>query len=152
MAAHRMQRPRLTRRIVLLIAAVLGIQLAVAGTAMAYYSSHGTGTGSATTGTLTISVPSASIVQALYPGGTADVALTVTNPGSSTLQITSITAGAVMGCTAPGVSLNLAGPYPSLAPGTNHLTLSGAAQMSTASSADCQGATLNVPLTVAVQQ
>jgi len=65
--------------------------LAVAGLAAAFWSDEAGGTGSATTGTsesvvLTPATPTAG----LYPGETADVALTVVNPNAAPVVITSL--------------------------------------------------------------
>lgn len=151
MAGRRAARRR-GRRLALVIAAALGANMATAGIALAYFSATGAGSGSATAGTLTISVPNAAILQALYPGGSADVALTVNSPSSTSVQVTSVTAGTVSGCTTPDVTLVVSGPLPTLAPGANQLTLTGAARMGPNSSADCQGAALSMPIIVAVQQ
>ena len=69
------------------IAAVLGMVavLGVGGAAWGYFTSHGSGTGHGSTGTMstvTLSATAGSASTPLYPGGTGDVSLEVNNPNS----------------------------------------------------------------------
>ncbi len=77
---------------------LVGLALLVGGVAYAYWSGSGGGTGAATTATteavtLTPGTPDAS----LYPGGEADVVLTVSNPNASAVYIGSLALDAAQG-------------------------------------------------------
>ena len=94
---------RIVRRLfptsILVVLAVL-----VGGVAYAYWSGSGGGTGEATTATtvavtLTPGTPAAS----LYPGGEADVILTVSNPNASAVYIGSLALDATQGTSGFGV-------------------------------------------------
>ena len=79
------------RRRVLRSALVVILAMAVGGLAYAVWTNAGSGTGSGTTGTtvavtLSPGTPSA----ALYPGGQANVVLTVTNPNAAAVHIASL--------------------------------------------------------------
>ncbi len=72
--------------------------LGAGGTALAYWQSSGTGTGSATTGTVTaVSLSPATPTATLYPGGQADVSLTVSNPNTTAVSIASLVLDATYG-------------------------------------------------------
>jgi len=80
--------------------------LAFSGVAIAYFSTSGSGTGSATVGTssaLTIHGTSAST---LYPGTTSTVSFTVDNPSSGHQQLGTIHLASVKACTGAGSSWN----------------------------------------------
>jgi hypothetical protein len=73
--------------------------LAVAGVAIAYFTSNGSGTGSATVGSSSAVTLHASISSSLYPGSSSPVTFTVDNPSSGvqrvgTVSLTSITVDA----------------------------------------------------------
>jgi hypothetical protein len=76
--------------------AALGIllSLAVAGGAFAYWTISGSGSGTATAGTVSaVTVNQTSTVSGLYPGGSpVTLAGTFTNPNSSEVYISSVTA------------------------------------------------------------
>ena len=152
-------------------AAALAALLATAGagTAYAYWSSAGGGSGSAAAGTMqavTVDalVGSDSPKTTLYPGGSADVVLRLTNPNPYPVQVYGVTANgpaapdaAHPGCTTTGVRFT--GPAAPLSPATYVaanssalITLPGAAAMDTTSLAACQGATFSVPVTAEVRK
>jgi len=83
--------PKLNKKIVVSVSAAALVAIG-AGTAYAYWSTTGSGTGSGTAassnGTLTLY---ASIADGITPGGTAAVTYTADNPGSSSLQVGTIT-------------------------------------------------------------
>ena len=152
------RRLRLTGRFLLAATA-----LAVVGGASAYahWTTPGTGTSSASTGTLaTVSIDGVSFNGSLRPAGPpADVTITVTNTNSFDVSIVSVTAGAITsdkpGCGGTGqptgVSLDLSavtGLVPALT--TNLYTAS--SSMDTTSVSACQGATFTTPLTLLVRQ
>jgi hypothetical protein len=82
------------------------VTLAVTGAALAYFTSTGTGTGSASVGTasnLTVTGTSAST---LYPGTSSTVSFTVNNTSSGHQRLGSITLTAIHACTGAGSSWN----------------------------------------------
>jgi hypothetical protein len=121
-------------------------------------SDPGAGYSKATASTnLTLNDVSASTVADLYPGGTGNVLVSVTNPNSFAVTITSIAgAGAVTSnagaaCDAStGVSFtDQTGLSLALGAGaTSTYTLAGKAAMSNASASSCQGAIFTIPVTV----
>jgi hypothetical protein len=136
----------------------------IAGGAFGYFTSSGKTTGSASTGTMqTVTVSAATVAPStpLLPGGSGDVTLKVTNPNNFAVTLVSVTAtggnitadSGHSGCTTTGVTFtNQTGLRTSIpASSTTTIDLSGAASMSTASSAGCQGATFSIPVTIAVQ-
>jgi hypothetical protein len=151
------------RTLVLVIAALL-VSLG-AGAALAYFTSTGSAHASASTATLlTVTASAGTPATPLLPGGTGDVALTVTNPNSFAVRLVSVAAngaitadGGHLGCTTTGVTFTAptGSPLPAtiLANSTNQVVdLPGAASMSTASSAGCQGATFSIPVTIVVHK
>ncbi len=148
------------RRALLIVGAVAALTVGLGGgAAFAYFTSHGSGTGSATTGTaqnVTITT-NATPAGLLQPNGTGDLVITATNPNNYSVQITSLTVGTVTGCTTPAVSLVT--PSTSYLPFTipananaQRLVISGALTMGAGASSDCQNASLTVPLTATVQR
>lgn len=151
-------------------AALTGLLItAGAGTAYAYWTSTGSGTGSAAAGTMQAVTVDALVAgdnpkTALYPGGSADVVLRLTNPNPYSVQVYSVTANgpavadaAHSGCTTTGVRFT--GPAAPLSPATYVaanssalITLPGAAAMDTTSLAACQGATFSIPVTAEVRK
>ncbi|HZQ85140.1 MAG TPA: hypothetical protein VFA83_09900 [Acidimicrobiales bacterium] len=148
------------------VAAVVVLTSLSATAAFAYTRATGAANGSGTVGTMqTVTVaafvggdtPSSS----LYPGGpAADVILRVNNPNSFTVHVTSIAGNGTItadaghaGCSTTGVSYTApSNPSITLPSGSTLVHLAGAASMSTASLSACQGATFNIPVTLAVQR
>ena len=108
--------------------------------------------------TLTLADASASTTAQLYPGGTGDVILKVSNPNAFPVTITDVvsagspTSDKGAGCTAAtGVSLtaqhSLSAVVAANAVGTV-VTLTGAAAMAGTSDTSCQGAIFTLPVTV----
>jgi hypothetical protein len=140
-----------------------------AGTAYAYWASTGTGSGSATNGTMqavTVDalVPGDILQTSLVPGGTADVILRATNLNAHAVTIYGIAANGPVtadaahpGCTTTGVTFTPP-PTPLTPPVTIQantsilLTLQGTASMSAGSLSACQGAQFNVPVTLEVRK
>ena len=111
-----------------------------------------------TASSLTLGDASAATSAQLYPGGSGDVKLKVTNPNSFDVTITSVTGNGTITSdkgllcdVSTGVSFtNQSGLSLSLAAGaTTTFTLSGAASMSNASHNSCQGAIFTIPVSVA---
>jgi hypothetical protein len=107
---------------------------------------------------LTIGDASASTTAQLYPGGSGDVKVMITNPNAFDVTVTSVTrTGAIASdkgaaCNAStGVTFtnptNLTATLAAGATGT--ITLTGAASMSNASDNTCQGAVFTIPVSVA---
>jgi hypothetical protein len=155
-----------TRRRLIAVLAVVGV-LAVGGAAWAYFTSHGSGSGHASTGTMstvTLSATAGSASTPLYPGGTGDVSLEVNNPNSYAVTLVGVAlkvGGSITpdaghsACTTTGVSFThqtgLSIPIPAGA--TNYqIHLSGAASMGSSSLSGCQGATFSIPVTITVEK
>lgn len=152
------------RRTLFLAVLALVVSLS-AGAAFAYFTSSGSAGGSASTGTLlTVTAAAGTPSTPLVPGGTGDVALKVTNPNSFAVTLVSVAGngsitadGGHPGCTTTGVTFTAptGSPLPVtiLANSTNQVVdLPGAASMTTASSAGCQGATFSIPVTIVVHK
>ncbi|MDX6651257.1 MAG: hypothetical protein QOJ38_38 [Solirubrobacterales bacterium] len=150
--------------------AALAAAVAVIGASLVYaaWLATGTGSGYAKAGSAqalsTVDV-SASTAATLYPGGSGDVAIKVSNPNSYPVRVTGIALNGSSSsiaadsghaaCTPTGVSfsdqsgLSIDVPAKSGAVnGTAQTTLSGAAAMSNASVDACQGATFTIPVTL----
>jgi hypothetical protein len=152
------------RSLLLVIPAVCLVVGLASGAAYAYFTGSGHGTGSASTGsmqTVTISSATATPTSPLHPGGTGDVTLKVTNPNNFSVTLVSVVGSGTItadsghpGCTTSGVTFtNQTGLSTSIAANnTATIDLPGAAAMSAASSAGCQGATFSIPVTISVEK
>ncbi|TPG13908.1 hypothetical protein [Pedococcus bigeumensis] len=126
--------------------------LLVGGIAYAAWSVLGAGTGAASSGTPQALGVSATVGGTLYPGASADVLVTVSNPNSASVTVQSLAlAGAVTasaGCTTPGVTVSLPASTTLVVPagGNASLNVVNGVSMTTASSSNCQGATFTIPL------
>jgi hypothetical protein len=130
------------------------VLVAGAGTADAYWSGHGGGTGSGTSGTIALTA-SVTTVSGLYPGATVPVTVTLKN--TSTVGNLSITALSQSGATAiqtagkgscsPSVVSFTVGTLPSgtIAPNQT-AAATGSVTMTTAAADGCQGTTFSIPL------
>jgi hypothetical protein len=150
-------------RTLLLVIATVVVSLG-AGAALAYFTSSGSAQGSASTATLlTVTAGAGTPSTPLLPGGTGDVALTVTNPNNFAVTLVSVAGnGAIIadgghpGCTT-GVTFTAptGSPLPVtiLANSTNQVVdLPGAAAMSLTAANACQGATFSIPVTIVVHK
>jgi hypothetical protein len=150
----------MTRK-VLVIGVAAGLTLGIAGAALAYWTTSGSGSGTAATassnGTLALNVSVAG--PALTPGGSAAVTITATNSGTTDLYVTTVSFAslsvdsthATAGCLATDYSVGTVATTP-----TNVLagTTSGTVATATLSMADtalnqdaCQGATITLNFT-----
>jgi hypothetical protein len=86
------------KRSVVALGAVL--VLALAGGAVAYFSSSGSGSGSASVGTSTAFQIAGTTSGALYPGQSSTVTFSVTNPGGGSQQLGTISLTGVKACSA----------------------------------------------------
>lgn len=136
-------------------AVVLGAAgvVAVAGVAYAAWSSSGSGSGSVTSTTsINSTISPANSGTALYPGGGTDFTVTVDNPNSYPVVVTSISAGSsglVNGACAAGTVTSAAVTAPPnttiAAHGTGTYTLH--AQMAGNADDSCKSQTFTLPLT-----
>ena len=155
MSTQTTTRRRNVKRLGVMGAALLA--LAGAGVAFAAYLSTGSGTGSTTAATAANSViTSASTGSALYPGGTSNYTVTITNPNAYPVKVTSISAassnaaGSNGACvagtvTSPAVT-NPTGTIAANATGTYTLV----ATMIANPDNSCQGVSFTMPLTAAL--
>ena len=159
---------RLRRATVLVVALTVGLFGAQA--ASAYFGSGGSGTGSATGGTLQALTVTATgtVTSQLLPGGTADLHLVVANPNAFPVIVTGVTqtalstitvTGALGSCTAAnsGVSVSVAQPslpvtITAVNGGTQTLDLSSGASMAAGSATGCQQASFGIPVTLSVRK
>jgi hypothetical protein len=153
-------------------AAVVGASILLAaagGTAYAYWSAPGAGSGAASAGQLQ-TLTTQALVQAapgqhpLSPGGVADAVVRVSNPNPYAVQLYSVSsAGPATAdsshpqCVRTGVSFQ--NPATPLTPtvtvpanSTQTVTLSSSVSMDLTSDAGCQGAHFNLPLTLEVRK
>lgn len=153
------------RSLLLIVPAVCLAAGLASGAAYAYFTGSGRGTGSASVGamqTVTIASTTASPTTSLLPGSSADVTLVVTNPNGFAVTLVSVTGtgGAITadsghpGCTTTGVTFTSQTSLGTVIPANSStaVDLPGAASMSTASSAGCQGATFSIPVTITAQK
>ena len=137
----------------------LGVALA-SGVAFAAWTATGSGNGYAQAKTavaLTTVDVSASTTAQLYPGGTGDVLIKITNPNPYAVTVTGVAAGGAItsdkGATCNGATgvTYTAPTSPSLAVpagSSAQFTLTGAVAMSNASNNACQGAIFTIPVTL----
>lgn len=157
-----------TRRAKLI--AVVAAVLVLAGSAAAYWTTSGSGTAAAQTGTAQpVTIAAGSPTTQLYPGGSADVAATISNPNSFPAHVPSLLLDTSQGTGGFGVDSGHAGCAVSalsftgsnnggsgyLVPAKSGATngslpvdLTGALSMSAAAANACQGATFSVFLKV----
>ncbi len=157
----------LHRRVMAVAVAVATGAVVLCGvTATAYFVSSGSGTSSASIGTLkTVTVAAVAggdaPSSALLPGGpAADVILRVDNPNSFSVILISVTGngaitpdGSHPSCTTTGVTFTAqAGLGITVPAGSSLINLPGAAAMDATSSNGCQGATFAIPVSITVHQ
>lgn len=135
--------------------------------ASAYWRAGGTGTGSASVGTissLTGLSGTASASGLLVPGGTGSLVVSVANPNAVPITVTAISTGSVAvgvsgaagTCTTTDPAISLVAPTAGLpftipAGGSSTVTLSNAVSMGTTAASGCQSATFSVPVTLTGQ-
>ena len=139
------------------VTAVFTGTLLVATVAFAAWTATGSGHGyakAASASAVSTVDASASTSAQLYPGASGDVKLTVSNPNSFPVKLTSITGnGAITSdkgaaCDAStGVTFaNQSGTFDVAAGSQATFTLTGAVSMSNASDSSCQGAVFSIPV------
>jgi hypothetical protein len=135
------------------------VAVATAAPAFAFYAGGGTATGSTTLAN-PLAFAASGTATGLYPGGAADVALTIDNTGGPALTLQSVSLdttrtiviGNAPGCTMPAVSISFAGSIAIPANASTTVTLHNAATMGTTSQNACQGGTFKIPATVTAVQ
>jgi len=149
----------MSRRLTVIVTSVLAAIVAISGSAYAYWSATGSGTGTSVTGTSdTVTIATnATTAGALQPGGTGDLVISATNPNSYSVQVTDLSVSGVGGCSTPAVTLVTpkTGYLPVTIPAhanAQRLVIAGALQMGSGASNDCQGATLTLDISPTVQR
>ena len=136
------------------------------GTAFAYWTSSGAGSGTAganslQTVTVAAFVGGDSPASSLLPAGPAgEVILRLSNPNAFAVTLVSVVGNGTItadsghsGCSTTGVSFtNQTGLSVSVPAGSSLVRLPAAASMSTASLNACQGATFHIPVTITVHK
>lgn len=151
------QRP-LGRGLTLIVGVIALVALGFgADRAYAFWTSSGSGTGSATTGTaLNVTVAAGTSTTPLQPNGSGDLAFTVLNPNAFSVQITALSiASQPTACTDPQLTLTFTTPLTvpaNSSPTPASFDLPAALHMGVGASSDCQGKTFSVPLTATVQR
>lgn len=126
--------------------------LLAGGIAYAAWSVLGAGTSTVSIGTPQALGVTATVAGTLYPGASADVLVTVSNPNSAAVTVQSLAlAGAVTasaGCTSPGVTVSLPASTSLVVPagGNAALNVVNGVSMTAGSTSNCQGATFTIPL------
>ncbi|MEP6478899.1 MAG: hypothetical protein ABJB03_05875 [Rhodoglobus sp.] len=82
----------------IVIGLVLLLGIPAGGVAYAFWHAAGSGTGSGATGTIAaLALSPSTPTAALYPGGQANVVLTLSNPNSTVVHVTSLTLNTAQG-------------------------------------------------------
>jgi hypothetical protein len=147
---------RRPRRAGVVLGGTVAIILLGSTSAVAYWTTMGSGSGTAEAGSFVAPVVSAGTVTgpALYPGLTANgtsaggtLAMVASNPNPFPVTVNVSQSGPATGCTTPAVTLT-SGSF-SLPANANSVTttLPFSVSMGPTSSNDCQGKTLTIPLT-----
>jgi hypothetical protein len=156
--------PSRFRRALITIAVGVAAFALPTGVAQAYWMTTGSGTGTATAGTvssLTGLTGTAAATGTLVPGGTGSLVVAVQNPNTVPITVTAISTGSVAvtvqgaagACSTSDPAISLLAPSAGLpftvpAGGTLSVTLSNAVAMATTAKSGCQSATFGVPVTL----
>jgi hypothetical protein len=146
-------------------AAVFAAALVVACGALAYFTSAGSGSGTGTAGTAqAVTISAGTPTAELYPGGSADVAISISNPNAFTVHIDKLTLDSGVGsggflatggtgtCTNPDLSFpdnTNGGAGWDVPPASHGFDLTGAISMGAGADNGCQGASFTVYLQAA---
>jgi hypothetical protein len=158
------------RRLLTRALPVFIVVLALAGAAAAYFTSTGSGSASGATGTSqNVTLSNATPTAQLYPGGSADISLTVSNPNPFLAHLNSLVLDTSQGTGGFSVDAGHSGcavstlsftsqsnggtgwdvpPKVGVTNGTLSLDLPNAVSMGTGAANACQGATFTVFLKV----
>ena len=147
---------RRPRRAGVVLGGTVAIILLGSTSAVAYWTTMGSGSGAAAADTFKdVEVSSGTVTgPLLYPGLTADgeatggtLAIVASNPNPFPVSVVVSKSGAATGCSTPDVSLiqgTISVPAGAV---SEAYTLPNSVSMGTDSSNDCQGATITIPLT-----
>ena len=135
----------------------------LSGTAYAYFTGSGRGTGSATAGApsaVNLDAASGTTTSNLVPGGSADLSVTLDNPNTFAVTIVATAAngnaagsGSCTVSTSGVAAANLTGLNISVPAGSGvTVDIPNGATMSTSSDSGCQGQTFHVPVTLTVER
>ncbi len=146
---------KLMRKRILVPVATMMV-LAVAGVALAYFTSSGTGTGTATVGTVAdVTISPVTIADPLYPGTSSSVAFTINNSSSTAVQVDKVVAdspaitGQPVGCEAADFTFAAVDVATTIPAGGSVSGTGSLAMANTLVSQDaCQGASLVLHLKV----
>jgi hypothetical protein len=145
------------------VVAGIAVALAASGAAYGFWSSAGAGTGTSRTPTVSaITLSAGTPVSRLYPGGTSDVAVSMTNPNTFPVRVSSIALDSSLGTGGFSVDASHSGCGLSVlsfaaqsnggdgwtipASGSLSVDLTGSLSMTLAAANACQGATFTVYL------
>jgi hypothetical protein len=164
-AGERSRTRALKGRVFLAFAGIFALVLGIgSGAAYAYWTSHGTGSGTASTGiarSVTVQAASGTLSSELVPGGTSDLLVQLNNPNTYSVTIVGIAQNGAptpvggAGCTSAnsGVSVpTQAGLNITVGTGTQLVHIPNGASMDLSSASGCQGASFHLPVTVTVQR
>lgn len=147
---------RRPRRAGVVLGGTVAIILLGSTSAVAYWTTMGSGSGDAAADTFKdVTVSSGTVTgPLLYPGLTADgesaggtLSMIVSNPNPFPVSVVVSKSGAATGCSTPDVSLIQDTISVPAGANAQPYTLSYSVSMGTSSSNDCQGATITIPLT-----
>lgn len=147
------------------LGAIMAVVLGLGGGAWAYFTAHGSGSGTASVGTVSnIEVVGASgtVANKLFPGASGDLKVQFNNPNAYAVTIVTLAPGSgpstgssgIGTCTTTGVSVN---PQSNLsitvAAGSGVVvTIPNGAIMDATSESGCQNATFQVPISITVHK
>lgn len=153
------------RRFVIALTVAAFLTCALAGGALAYWRTTGSGTGAASVGTaqsVTIVAATGTPQSSLVPGGTADLTLTLNNPNSYSVTITGVAQNGTVspvsggGCTGANAGVSVpaqTGLSISVPSGNGEAVhIPNGASMTTGSNSACQGVSFQIPVTLTVQR
>jgi hypothetical protein len=103
LSRRRTQAAKRRRRALLIVTVAV---LSAAGGAYAYFTTTGTGSGTASVGTSSSLTVTGTAASALYPGTSSTVNFTVSNPSSGHQRLGAITLSALHACTGAGSTWN----------------------------------------------
>jgi hypothetical protein len=161
---HPRTRGRTRRRRALVIVPVVCVAASMVGFgAAAYWTHNGNGSSTGHIGTMTAATLTlATEATALYPGGAADLTVTVANPNDFSVVLSGVAvdpgsaiSSSDAGCDGPTYVSVVPGTLPTTVIAANsseQFVLTDAARLSVSAVQACQGATFTIPLAVTVKR
>jgi hypothetical protein len=150
-----------SRRLLAVLAATGCLTVGLgSGVAYAYFTSSGTGSGTASVGTMkavTLVDATGTVTSKLIPGGHGDVTLTIKNTNDFPVTLTRVDPHGTPSSSACGTTGVTFAPQDSrsdtiAASGDTTVTLANAASMDASSDTACQGANISIPVLITVQK